>query len=148
MDGPIVIEFWYWWVAAAILAALEIFAPGTMLLWLGLAAGLVGVIVLALPDLDWRLQFLAFAILAVLAVIAYRAWQRRNPTVTDQPQLNRRGEQYVGRVSSLAEAIVNGSGRVRIEDTLWLAEGEDMPAGTRVRVIGAEGTRLRVERAE
>jgi membrane protein implicated in regulation of membrane protease activity len=39
-----------------------------------------------------------------------------------------------------------GHGRLRLGDTTWAATGPDgLPAGARVRVVGAQGTVLRVE---
>jgi hypothetical protein len=60
--------------------------------------------------------------------------------------LNRRAESYVGRMFTLDGAIVDGRGRFRVDDTVWLVEGPDLPAGTRVRVTGTDKTLLRVER--
>ena len=70
-----------------------------------------------------------------------------NPSVlkTDQPDLNRRPDQFVGRVVLVEEAIARGHGKVRIGDTLWAAEGPDAPAGAQVRVTAARGAVLRVE---
>ncbi len=139
------IEFWYWWVAAIVFVVIEVFAPGTVALWMGISAGVVGLLLLAMPGLDWQVQFLIFALLTVATVVAWRAYQLRHPTETDQPALNRRGEQYVGRVFTLSEAVVNGIGKIRVDDTMWKVEGEDLPIGTKVRVTGVAGTVLTVE---
>jgi len=40
--------------------------------------------------------------------------------------------------------IVDGRGRVRVDDTVWLVEGPDLPAGARVQVTGVANTLLRV----
>ena len=142
------IEFWYWWVAAAVLVVLEIFAPGVIFIWLAIAAGIVGVISLAVPSLDWRIAALIFAVLSVAAIVAYRIYLRRRPTATEDTTLNRRGEQYVGRVFTLVDAIEAGSGRIKVGDSTWRVEGDDLPAGKRVKVIEVDGVVLRVERAE
>ena len=68
--------------------------------------------------------------------------------MSEQPLLNRRAEQYVGRVFTLQEPIVNGRGRLRVDDTVWRVEGEDCPAGTAVEVTGVDATLLRVRRRE
>lgn len=73
-------------------------------------------------------------------------WAHPSVMTTDQPELNRRAAQLVGRVVRVEEAITCGRGRVHIGDTLWTAAGPDAPAGTEVRVVAAEGTILRVER--
>ncbi len=40
---------------------------------------------------------------------------------------------------------VNGVGKLRVDDTTWKVAGNDVPAGSRVRVTGVEGTILQVE---
>ncbi len=145
--SPEEIEFWHWWVAAMVLIVLEVFAPGTIALWTAVSAAAVGLLLLAVPELTWQVQFLVFAVLSVATVIGWRTYQLRYPTVSDQPTLNRRGEQYVGRVFTLSEAIVNGTGKIHVDDTMWKVVGEDLPESTQVRVTGVEGTLLTVEPA-
>ncbi len=141
------IEFWHWWVAAVALIIVEALAPGAVFLWLGVSAGVVGAILLAAPELSWEYQVLIFAVLSVGSVIGWRAYHKGHPTETDLPTLNRRGEQYVGRVITLDDAIVNRVGKVRLDDTSWKVEGEDLPAGAKVSVTGVEGTVLQIEPA-
>ncbi len=141
-------HYWHWWAFGIILAMLEMLIPGTFLLWMGVSAGVVGVILLAAPDMGWQGQWSIFAVLSVAAVVAARLFIRRNPIETDEPALNRRGQQYVGRTFTLAEPIVNGSGSLRIDDTRWKIKGADAPAGAQIRVTGTEGTELVVERTE
>ncbi len=74
-------------------------------------------------------------------------WTHRARPPSDQPDLNRRPEQLVGRVLQVEEAIVGGRGKVRAGDTLWPAEGPDMPAGAAARVAAVRDTVLVVERA-
>ena len=141
------IVFWHWWVAGVVLLGIEIFAPGFWFLWMAVAAGVVGAILYFLPDMIWEWQVLLFAVLSVSSMIVWRAYQRRNPTVSDQPNLNRRGAQYVGRVFTLDEAIVNGTGKIRVDDTTWKVSGDDQPLGAKVKVTGVDGTVLTVEPA-
>ena len=141
------IEFWHWWVAAVALIIVEALAPGAVFLWLGISAGVVGAVLLVVPDLSWEYQVLVFAVLSVGSVIGWRSYHKGHPTETDLPTLNRRGEQYVGRVITLDVAIVNRAGKVRLDDTSWKVEGDDLPAGARVKVIGVEGVVLQVGEA-
>lgn len=140
-------EFWHWWIAAVLLLVLEAFAPGAVFLWMGVAAGVVGFVLLALPEMSWEFQFLIFAVFTVVSAVAWKTYQRRHPVETDQPTLNRRGQQYVGRTFTLQEAIIEGQGKIRVDDSTWKIEGEDLPAGTRIRVTGVDGTVLKVENA-
>ena len=142
------VEFWHWWVVGIVFVVLETFAPGIVFLWMGVAAGVVGLAVLIFPEIDWQFQLLIFAGGAVIAAAGWRAYQRRHPTKTDHPALNRRGERYVGRTFTLEAAIVNGHGKIRVDDTTWKIEGEDLPAGAKVSVTGVEGTVLKIEPAK
>lgn len=148
MEEGFRIVFWHWWVAAVLLGLLEMLVPGAALIWLGLAAGVVGLALLALPDLSWQAQFGGFAVVAIAAVLGSRLVPTRPLEETDQPALNRRSQQYLGRTLRLETAIVNGRGRAYVGDSLWSVAGpEDLPAGAAVRVIGAEGATLLVEKA-
>jgi inner membrane protein len=140
-------EFWHWWIAGIVFLVIETFAPGAIFLWMGVAAGVVGLILLIFADLGWEYQFLIFAVFSVVSAVGWRAYLYRHPTKSDRPALNRRGEQYVGRTFTLEEAIVNGQGKIRVDDSTWKIEGADLPAGTRIRVTGADGTVLKVEPA-
>ena len=142
------IEFWHWWVLAILLILLEVFTPAFVFLWLGVAAGVVGLLVLLVPDISWQFQGLVFAVISVGSIVGWRAYRHRSPAPpSEHPTLNRRGAQYVGRHYTLETAIENGSGVLKIGDTRWKIAGEDLPAGTQVTVTGADGTVLQVEKS-
>ena len=140
------IEFWHWWVVAALLMAIEVFAPTTVFLWTGISAATVGLVLLAADGIGWQSQVILFAVLSVVSVIAWRYYMRLRPIRSEDPLLNRRAEQCVGRVCTLEEPIINGQGKVKIGGILWKIEGEDLDAGARVRVVGVDGAVLKVER--
>ncbi len=142
------IEYWNWWVIGVFLIGIEVFAPGAVFLWMGIAAGVVGFVLLVFPDLTWQLQLLLFAVVSVVSIFGWRFVMRnRKPTPSDQPMLNQRGASYIGRSFTLKEPIVDGTGLLHIDDSRWKAEGEDLPVGAKVKVVGIEGTVLQVERA-
>ena len=136
-----------WIIAGLVLLLLEVFAPGAFLLWFGIAALIVGAAVWIVPVLPWQVQIVAFAVLSLGALVGFRAWRKRNPPKhIDQPLLNKRAEQLVGRSFILDQAIVNGRGKVKVGDALWTAVGEDMAVGTTVRVTGVQEQMLLVEK--
>jgi membrane protein implicated in regulation of membrane protease activity len=139
------LTYWHWFILAAILIIFEVFAPGAFMLWIGIAAGVVGAVLYFMPTLSWEYQFILFSIASVGSIVAWRAWRQSHPLVTDEPTLNRRGAQYIGRVFTLDAPIVNGIGKIRVDDSTWKIEGADCPAGTKVRVAGIENTVLKVE---
>lgn len=139
------ITYWHWWALGGLLIIVEAFAPGFMLLWLGVAAVGVGMVLLLWPPVDLSVQLLLFACLSIGSIFAWRRYRVQAPrAVSDQPFLNRRAAQYVGRHAMLVDPIVNGYGRVKIGDTSWAAIGPDLPAGRPVQVVGADGIVLSV----
>ena len=148
MIGSYQPDFWHWWILALVLIIAETLLPGTFLLWMGISALVLGVLAWLMPAMAWELQLMLFAILSLVSIAAWRGWQRRHPDVSDQPMLNRRGAQYVGRVFVLESPIQNGYGKVRVDDTLWRVRGTDAEKGSRVRVKAADGVVLEVESAD
>lgn len=139
------IVFWHWWLAGLALLTLEAFLPGAIFLWMGIAAFIVGLLSWAMP-LTWQIEFVLFG---MLSVASFFAWRRlRKVPVTDKPTLNRRGHSYVGRVFTLETPIINGDGKLRVDDSQWRIAGPDLPAGSKVKVVEADGTTLKVEQAD
>jgi membrane protein implicated in regulation of membrane protease activity len=139
------IEFWHWWAFSALLLIVELLAPGMFFLWMAEAAALVGILLLFVPALAFEYQVIAFSVMSILSIAAFRKFLKKHPIETDQPLLNLRTAQYIGRLFTLEQPIVNGQGKIRVDDTTWKIRGEDCPAGTKVRVVDAEGVVLRVE---
>jgi len=134
-----------WWLLALVLIGAEMIAPGYFLLWIGIAAAAVGVVVWAVPAAPALVQAILFALFAIASCLLY--WKFLRPVAErrdDQPLLNRRGAQLVGQRFVVSEAIVNGRGRIRVGDGEWLASGPDLPAGSEVEVVAVDGTTLRV----
>lgn len=141
------ITFWHWLIIGVLLVVLEIFAPGVVFLWIGVAALATGIVAWVFPDLALQWQVIFFAVLSVVSVLGGRAYLKRRPVPTDHPTLNRRGEQYVGRRFTLDAPIVGGYGKIHVDDSTWKVSGEDMAEGTTVLVTGVDGTVLKVEAA-
>jgi inner membrane protein len=139
------ITYWHWWILAIALLILEVVTPGFFFLWIGISAGIVGFMLFMIPTLGWEYQLLIFAFFSVIDIVLWLKYAKKHPVESDQPALNRRGEQYVGRVFTLQEGIVNGIGKIRVDDSTWKVEGADCPAGTRVHVVGVDGVILKVE---
>jgi inner membrane protein len=137
---------WNWLILAVLLFILETVVPGVHFLWFGIAAVIVGALAMA-TGIAWQWQIIAFGVISVLTVFFVRRYARPDMAGSDQPDLNVRGHQYIGRSLVVEQAIQNGRGKVRVGDTLWQAEGPDAPAGARVTVTGTRGTVLVVERA-
>jgi hypothetical protein len=138
---------WHWLLAAIVLMIAETLLPGSFLLWFGVGAAVTAGL-LWLLGLSWQAQWICFALVSIGSIVAWRRFREQHPEQTSHPTLNQRGQSYVGRRYTLGEAIVDGQGKLHVDDTAWKVSGEDMPAGAHVRVTGVEGTVLKVERVD
>ncbi len=136
--------FWAWFIAAVILACGELAAPGIFLIWLAGAAAVNGLLTWAI-GWGWEAQLASFAVLAVISIYIGREYLKRNPILSEDNGLNKRGERMVGDIVTVVEAIAGGEGKVQIGDSPWLAKGPDLAVGARARIIRAEGTTVVVE---
>ncbi|EBU7498202.1 NfeD family protein [Salmonella enterica subsp. enterica serovar Typhi] len=136
---------WNWMVLGFALLILELMAPGVFLLWFGIAAMIVGVLSLIFWDAAfwvWQLQVPVFAVLGILAALIGQRIMLARRESSDEPLLNQRGKQLIGRTATLTEPIREGRGRIQLGDTLWRVSGPDLPVGARVRVVSASSTDL------
>lgn len=139
---------WNWMVLGLVLMILEVAAPGIFFLWFGIAALIVGGLVILFGEalaISWQVQVILFLVLSLIAVFIGRKLVGATDAESDEPLLNRRGEQLIGQIVTLEEATVNGRGRARIGDSLWRVTGPDLAAGTPVKIIGIDQGTLQVE---
>jgi inner membrane protein len=136
-----------WLIGGLIVCAAETLAPGAFLVWIGGAAAIVGAIDYFAP-IDFTSQLAVFgALVAALVLIGRRVYGSLGAQPGPLPQS--RAHAMIGPDFFLDEAIVRGYGRMRVGDSSWRVTGEDCPSGAKVRVVAVEeGSLLRVERVE
>lgn len=135
-----------WMLGGFFLVAIEALAPGYFLIFPGF-----GCFVSALASVLFAISLggsIAVFVVAtlVLALIAAGPYRRLLQGRT-QTNVNS-ADRLVGTRGAVEETIFHGSGKVRLGDTVWLASGPDLAAGTAVRVVAIEGTRVQVDRAD
>jgi membrane protein implicated in regulation of membrane protease activity len=140
--------FWYWWVLAVIFLVIELLVPAFFFLWMSVSALITGVIVWLIPSISTDIQLLIFSLLSIAAIIVWRIYGKKITIATDQPLLNRRGSQYVGRTFNLHEAIENGQGKIKVDDTIWKVHGEDCDINSKVKVLASRGTVFDVKKVD
>jgi len=138
--------FWHWLLFAAVLLIFELVTGSGFLFWIGISAAIIGFLVWLFPNMGWISQLLGFAILAMLTAFIWWFYLKRNPIATDRPLLNKRSEQYIGRIFTLETPIINGLGKIRVDDSTWRVRCEDLPAGSRIRIVGVDGVILIAEK--
>jgi membrane protein implicated in regulation of membrane protease activity len=141
------IVFWYWWAIALVLLVVELLIPGFFFLWMSASAFITGCLLLLTPSLNVDVQLFIFSLLSVISIAVWRYYFKRHQPASDHPLLNKRSAQYVGRVFTLDEPIVNGQGKIKVDDSIWKVEGEDCDCSVKVKVTGVNGAILLVKRA-
>lgn len=144
MPNGFEIVFWYWYSLAVALIILEILMPGVIFLWLALGAVVAGTVLLLVPGMDLIYQAMIFAIASAASLLLGQRMLKGWLISPPDPGLNQREKTLIGREAVVIQAISQGTGRVRLGDTSWSVTGPDLPAGAKVRVVAAEGTRLTV----
>lgn len=139
------IVFWHWWMLAVFLLGIELLAPGFFFLWLSVAGLIVGTVLFLIPSTSLEIQLIIFSLLSMVSIFIWRQYGFKNDTETDHPLLNQRGAQYIGRTFSLIEPIINGRGKIKVDDSLWTVLGEDCSLETKVEVVGVKGTLFEVK---
>lgn len=138
-------QYWHWITIGFGLMALEMLLPSFFFLWLGAAALLVGAIMFFVPDLWWSYQWTLFAVIGIGSFFISRAVLKNKP-MTSASLLNKRGKMLVGQVVVIETAIQNGHGKAKVGDSVWSVTGPDLPVGASAKVVGANGTELKVEK--
>lgn len=141
------LQFWHWWVFAIVLIILEVFSPSAFFMWMGAAAGVTGLVLLVLPEMSWQIQFILFSVASIASILVGRTFFSRKSANTDDPTLSQLEHELTGNLYEVEKAIVNGSGRVKVGESTWKAQGPDCKAGKSVRVVGVKGAVLLVELA-
>jgi membrane protein implicated in regulation of membrane protease activity len=144
------VTHWHWFALAVALAGFEMLSMSFFLIFPALSAVLVGLIVYVEPSLDWRVQVLIFAVLSVATTMIGRAWIRKLRAADGPPTVNVRGQTYLGRRVRTTDALENGRGRLRMDDTWWTArsvDGAPIDADILVEVADVDGTTLLVREA-
>ena len=143
MDFTTFVDIYGWWVAGLLLLIGEVALPGIFLMWLGLAALVMGVVDWLFPAIPWHWQLGLYAVIAAGLVFGIRPFVSRElDRETERPALNRRLHAMIGRTGEIVDAVVEGYGRARIGDTIWRVRGSDMPKGAQVRVTGVDDKTL------
>lgn len=142
------IVYWHWLVLGIAMLILEMFAPGAILMWFGVAGLLVGVLQFVFGDVFGpQLQWLVFSAVSVISIIVWKRYAKKHKLdeVDENSTLNQRGKGFIGKEFFLSQAIVNGVGKAKVGDTHWRVTGPELPQDAKVKVVGFEGATLLVE---
>lgn len=136
---------WFWLCLGGLLLIAELLGTAGYLLWSGIAAVLVGVIVWAMPFIGWEWQGILFAIFTVVSAVLWRNWLR-NKQKNKADNVNQISHQLIGVKGRLLSDTEEGFSRVRLADGSWRVYSDTpLSANTEVVVIAVDGITLQVK---
>lgn len=137
--------WWAWAILSLLLGLSEIHKPGAYLIWISLGAAATAAIDFGV-ELSFAGQIGTFAVASAISCAGgYFIYNRFSQPVERAENLNRRDLEMIGQQGIAFGAFANGHGKVRVGDTVWLAEGPDMEDGTPVVIRAMHGTSASVE---
>lgn len=139
-----ILNEWGWLIAAAVLIAFEILAPGVFFLFFAFAAFIVAGVAWVF-DFGWQYEVLLFAIIGFLSMYAGRKYFKAEQNVLGDDPINDPMMAFMGDVVTLHSAIENGTGKAKIKDSVWTVLGADAAKGAKVKIIGKNGQKFTVE---
>ncbi len=144
------VEWWYWIVAGVALVLCELAIPLFVLIWFGLSAIAVGILLAILPSISLTAQ-LALWLLLSIALVVY--WFRVFKPNQHKTRVGM-SDDVIGEVGLLTHAVAPfQKGEVRFQKPLlgsevWTCISEEqIAAGERVRIVQVEGTLLTISKA-
>ena len=141
-------EWWHWVVLGLCLTIAEMAIPAFFVIWFGIGAVGVGLLLLLAPDLSVATQLLVWAGLSSLLVAAWSRYFRPATRTT----VGTSAANVVGEVGLLVSDLSPyARGQVRFQKPilgadLWECYAEQpLKAGERVRIVAVEGNFIKVE---
>lgn len=139
--------FWNWLILSGLFLLLELLSGSFFFLFWAAAALLMTLLTLILPALSWPAQLIWFSLFSLFSIAAWwfflvRNWQKDKQDIASR--LNNRGKNLIGRKYRLQTPIINGRGRLQIDDSIWTIRGAEMPAGSIVEIVAVDSLELDV----
>ena len=141
-------EWWHWIVLGLCLAIAELAIPAFFIIWFGIGAIGVGLLLLIWPALSVSTQLIVWAVISsILVGVWFRYLRPRTMTVIGTSAANVTGE--VGILVS--DLCSNSRGQVRFQkpvlgSDIWECYADaNIKAGERVRIVAVEGSFIKVE---
>ena len=138
--------YWHWFIISGVLFVFEMLSLTTFFLFFAIAAGVMGSVIILLPDMGLNMQLGLAGMLAILAMLAgYYTFQSKI-SQKRKDVLNNRMDQYIGKEVTLLQDVENGVSKAKIGDTDWRILLEEGRQGDRVKIIDFKSTSFIAEK--
>lgn len=151
MQHLVALTYWHWFAISVLFLIIELLvSSGGFLLWLGICALVIGVLMYVSPEIALAYQLLAFSISGIAVSIWWWNYaQRRSNQKYEKPNQIIQASSYVGKVFTLEKPIVKSHGTLQIDGAIWPVSGPpSLSSGTKIQVIGTKDSVLLVDKYE
>jgi len=141
---------WSWAILGLLLIGVEMLSGTFYILWFGIAALCVALLLALFPETSTAMQLLAFS---VLSLTSLTVWRVKYAKLKPQLRVGQSRGEEIGRLGRITQPVSPQS-QGRIEFTLpvmgsreWIAVSDQtLQPGDEAQVVGVEGNYLRVQR--
>lgn len=145
------ISWWHWIVLGIVLVLTELAVPAFVLIWFGLGAVIVGLLMLVLPSIGITAQVFLWTVASIaMTLLWFKVFRMRG----FRTRSGMSDAHVLGEVGVLARDVEPfGRGSVRFQKPLMGSESwdcisdETIKANERVKVVAMEGHLLKVAKA-
>ena len=145
------LEWWHWAVLGIALILAELVVPAFVLVWFGLGALLVGAIVFIAPGASLTFQIATWTLASVAMIVL---WFKIFKPGFHKTRIGMADANVIGEVGLLIQDVEPyHKGQVRFQKPIlgadvWDCIADDpIRSGERIKVLGVEGSLLKVGRA-
>ncbi len=145
------ISWWVvWLVIAVIMLVIEIVTTGLVTLWF--AVGAIVAMIMDLCGAPLVSQIVVMAVVSIVCFILCMIWVRPKLESLRKKNVQKtNADRLIGREGIVIVPLnaLEGKGQVKVDGQIWSAKaGEDLTAGTKIKVLSIEGVKLVIGRAE
>jgi len=141
------LEQWHWWVLTLAFVVCAAMFVKMIYIWLTIATVIVGAFAWIDPNTPLHIQLMLFGVITMggVAITQYFGGKQQDETQSDNPefanqeQAEQQQNKLVGRIFTLEEPIINGSGTLKFDDQVWRLRGKDAAAGSEICIISIDG---------
>jgi len=134
-------SYLHWLILGLLLVITELFLWSIFLLWFGVSAVTMSIVVYLYPQLSLGIQLVTFVLLS--AATSYVA-TRYFPVRTVDDEISRKAKDHIDKECTVVSTD-NNVNKVKLGESLWFAKGFDMSVGQKVRVTATDDSTLIVE---
>lgn len=142
-------SYWTWISFGCLLLAAELLGTAGYMLWLGISAISIGILLFITP-VTWQWQWMLFSIIAIVTTFVWWKIQHNNDSAhRETSTLNQKEKSFIGYQQMITQELPQGKSRFQIGDTTWPIICETpIEAGSTIEVVKMDGITLYIKKVD